>query len=131
LDESKKREAFGFWQNSTFRISSVLLKIETTVSLRRTYENNKRKLDDNWLTEKTKLLDEYLKEVNYRIIGSKIEREIYLRKDLAKCRSLDAIHIATAMKFREVNNGKDVSIYTYDKTMHVLAEHYRFKTNKL
>jgi predicted nucleic acid-binding protein len=131
LDENKKREAFGFWQDSTIRISSVLLKIETIVSLRRTYENNKSKLDDNWLTEKAKLLDEYLNEVNYRIVGSKIEREIYLKKDLAKCRSLDAIHIATALKFREMNNGKDVVIYTFDKTMHELAEHYRFKTNTL
>ncbi|GHV31904.1 hypothetical protein AGMMS4952_21390 [Spirochaetia bacterium] len=99
--------------------------------MRRAYENNKNKLDDTWLTEKTKQLDEYLNEVNYRIIGSKIEREIYLKKDLAKCRSLDAIHIATAMKFREMNNGKDVVIYTFDKTMHELAEHYRFKTNML
>jgi predicted nucleic acid-binding protein len=131
LDENKKREAFDFWQNSTIRISSVLLKIETIVSLRRTYENNKSKLDDNWLTVKTKLLDEYLNEVNYRIVGSKIEREIYLKKGLAKCRSLDAIHIATALKFREMNNGKDVFIYTFDKTMHDLATHFNFQTNSL
>jgi predicted nucleic acid-binding protein len=76
------------------------------------------------------MLDEYLSEVNYRIIGTTIEREIYLKKELSKCRSLDAIHIATALKFREMNN-VEVVLYTFDKTMHELAEHYRFKTNKL
>ncbi|MDR2631735.1 MAG: PIN domain-containing protein [Spirochaetaceae bacterium] len=130
LEEARKKEAYEYWQNSSIRVSSILLRIETVVSLRRTYEYYKNKLDDNWLIEKLKILDEYLNEVNYRIIGTKIEREIYLKKELSKCRSLDAIHIATALKFREMTN-VDIVLYTFDKTMHELAEHYRFKTNKL
>jgi predicted nucleic acid-binding protein len=130
LEEKRKREAYEYWQNSSIRVSSILLRIETIVSLRRTYEYYKKKLDETWLTEKSKILDEYLNEVNYRIIGTKVEREIYLKKELSKCRSLDAIHIATALKFREMDN-TDIVLYTFDKTMHELAEHYRFKTNKL
>jgi predicted nucleic acid-binding protein len=130
LDEKRKKEAYEYWQNSSIRVSSILLRIETVVTLRRTYEYYKKKLDSAWLIEKSKILDEYLHEVNYRIIGSKVEREIYLKKDLSKCRSLDAIHIATALKFREMDN-VDVILYTFDKTMHELAEHYRFKTNQL
>jgi predicted nucleic acid-binding protein len=130
LDEKKKTEAYEYWQDSSIRVSSILLRIETVVSLRRTYEYYKKKLDDTWLAEKSKLLDEYLNEVNYRIIGTKLEREIYLKKELSKCRTLDAIHIATALKFREMNN-VDVVVYTFDRAMHELAEHYRFKTNKL
>jgi hypothetical protein len=38
--------------------------------------------------------------------------------------------LATALKFREMKN-VDIVLYTFDKTMHELAEHYRFKTNKL
>ncbi|MDR1317896.1 MAG: PIN domain-containing protein [Spirochaetales bacterium] len=130
LDEKKKTEAYEYWQDSSIRVSSILLRIETVVSLRRTYDYYKKKLDDAWLSEKSKLLDEYLNEVNYRIIGTNVEREIYFKKELSKCRSLDAIHIATALKFREMNN-TDIILYTFDKTMHELAEHYRFKTNKL
>jgi predicted nucleic acid-binding protein len=130
LEEKRKKEAFDYWQNSSIRISSILLRIETVVSLRRTYEYYKNKFDDTWLIEKSRILDEYLDEVNYRIVGPKIEREIYLKKELSKCRSLDAIHIATALKFREMANA-DVIIYTFDQTMHELAKHYRFKTNKL
>jgi predicted nucleic acid-binding protein len=130
LEEARKKEAYEYWKNSSISVSSILLRIETIVSLRRTYEYYKNRLDDNWLIEKLKTLDEYLNEVNYRIIGTRIEREIYLKKELSKCRSLDAIHIATALKFREMNN-VDIVLYTFDKTMHELAEHYRFKTNKL
>jgi predicted nucleic acid-binding protein len=130
LEEARKKEAYEYWQNSSIRVSSILLRIETVVSLRRMHEYYKNKLGNDWLIEKVKILDEYLNEVNYRIIGTKIEREIYLKKELSKCRSLDAIHIATALKFREMSN-VDIVLYTFDKTMHELAEHYRFKTNKL
>jgi predicted nucleic acid-binding protein len=131
FDESRKTEAYEYWQNSQIRVSSILLKIETVVSLRRTYEHNKNILNENWLLEKSRILDEYLNEVNYRIVGPKIEREIYLRKELSQCRALDAIHIATAIKFREINDEDDILFYTFDKAMHELAEHYKFETNKL
>jgi predicted nucleic acid-binding protein len=130
FDEKRKIEAYEYWRNSSIRVSSILLRIETVVSLRRTYEYYKNKLNDTWLAEKSELLDEYLNEVNYRIIGTKVEREIYLKNELSRCRSLDAIHIATALKFREMNNA-DIVLYTLDRTMHELAEHYRFKTNTL
>ena len=63
-------------------------------------------------------------------LGTKIEREIYLKRKLSKCRSFDAIHIATVLKFREMNN-VDIVLYTFDKTMHELAETFEIKTNEL
>ena len=130
LEEERQKEAFEYWQNS-FRVSSILLKIETMIGLRKTYERNKHFLENDWLNKKTKILDEYLNEVNYMIINDKVEREIYLRKELAMCRSLDAIHIATALLFRKMNNGKEAYFYTFDKTMHNIAGHYEFKTNEI
>jgi predicted nucleic acid-binding protein len=113
------------------KVSSILLKIETIVSLRRVYEHNKGKLNNGWLAEKTKEIDEYLNEVNYRIIDAEIEKVIYQQKELSQCQSLDAIHLATALKYRENNNDENIQLYTFDMTMHNLAETYRFKTNKL
>ena len=130
LDEEKQEEAFEYWQNS-IKVSSILLKIETIIGLRRTFERNKHKLANDWLNKKTKILDECLNEVNFMIINNKIEREIYLRKELSQCRALDAIHIATAIQFREINDNKETILYTFDKTMHNLAEHYKFKTNNI
>jgi len=130
LDEDRQEDAYNYWQNS-IRVSSILLRIETVIGLRRTYEANKRKLEDEWLNKKIKILDEYLNEVNYITVNSKIEREIYLRKELAQCRALDAIHIATALQFREINNNEETCLYTFDRSMHNLALHYKFKTNIL
>ena len=130
LDEERQEEAYSYWQNS-IRVSSILLKIETIIGLRRTYERNKQKLKSTWLNSKTKIIDEFLNEVHYKIIDAQTERDIYSGKKLAQCRTLDAVHIATALQFKELNNNEEMSFYTFDKTMHELAVHYRFKTNGL
>jgi predicted nucleic acid-binding protein len=129
-DESKKIEAYEYWHNAKIRCSSILLKIETIVSLRRTYEHNKAKLPQDWLEEKTKILQEYLNEVTYHVVNEKIEREILMRKELSYCRALDAIHIATALRFREMENADAVYIYTFDDRMKTLAELFHFKVNQ-
>jgi predicted nucleic acid-binding protein len=131
FEEERREEAYSYWAEAANRVSSILLRIESVVSLRRAYERSKSKLPGNWLSEKTRELDEYLNEADYRIISEKLERSIYLNKDLAKCRALDAIHIATALGYREANNGENINFYTFDTAMHDLAEHFRFKTNKL
>jgi predicted nucleic acid-binding protein len=130
LDENRQEEAYKYWQNS-IKVSSILLKIETLIGLRRIYETNKHKLGNDWLGKTTKILDEFLNEVNYMILDHTIERKIYLRKELVQCRSLDAIHIATALQFREINNNEKTNLYTFDKTMHSLAKQYKFNTNEI
>jgi predicted nucleic acid-binding protein len=129
--EKRGEEARSYWEGSENRVSSILLRIESVVSLRRTYELNKARLPGNWLSETTKELDEYLNEASYLTIDEDLERSIYLNKDLAKCRTLDAIHVATALSYREANNGENINFYSFDTAMHDLAEHFRFKTNKL
>jgi uncharacterized protein with PIN domain len=46
LDEEKQRTAREYWQNS-IRVSSILLKIEAIIVLRRTHEINKNKPGDD------------------------------------------------------------------------------------
>ena len=130
LDEDKKEEAYKYWQNS-IKVSSLLLKIETVIGLRRIYETNKHRLEANWLNKKMIILNEYLNEVSYMIVDSNIEQEIQLRKDLSKCRSLDAIHIATALRFKKITNSKEMYYYSFDKAMQKLAKFYSFNTNPI
>lgn len=129
LDEENKQQAFTFWKKSQIRVSSILLKIETITVLRRTYEHYKSKLSSDWLTIKTKELEEYLCEVNFRIIDEEIEKSIFLKKDMAKCRTLDAIHIATALEFKKIDSSKDFHLYSYDGEIIELAKIYKIKTN--
>jgi uncharacterized protein with PIN domain len=60
LDEERQNKAIALWKGATGKISSILLRIETIVSLRRHYEHNRNKLNLNWLAEKTSVLNEYL-----------------------------------------------------------------------
>ena len=128
LNEERQDEAFKYWNDTDTKISSILLKIETIISLRRVYNNNKQKLDKNWLEEKIDELNEYLKEINYRIIDEELEIFISTNNNLAKCRSLDAIHIATALEYRKNNNNENISLYSFDIDMHKLALEYEFLT---
>jgi predicted nucleic acid-binding protein len=130
LNEQRQDEAYLLWKNSEVKVSSILLKIETIVTLRRIYEQNKSKLDENWLERKTKELKEYLNGINYLIIDDRIENAIYLKKELSNCKLLDAIHVSTALQYREISE-ENINLYTFDIPMNNLAKHFKFKTNKL
>jgi len=121
LDEKRKEEALEFWNEA---------KLETVTVLRRTYEHNKNKLEPSWITKKINELNEYLQEVNFRIIDEDIEKIIFLRKEIAKCKTLDAIHVATALDFSKLIPSSDFYLYTFDKNMADLAKLLKFKINK-
>ena len=131
LDESRKSEALDLWNNASIRISSILLKLETITVLRRTYENNKSSLKSSWITMKQHEMNEYLNEVNYRILDESIENIIMVKKELSQCRTLDAIHIATAMELSTVLPASSFYLYTFDKKMSDLARKVKFITNTL
>ena len=119
-EESKKT-----WQGYNYRVSSLLLESECLVTLRRFYVNNAPTLEKNWLSIKEKELYDLLDEVNIRIFDENITEYIKLKEDLSNCRTLDAIHLATAMEFKD-NSGTDISICTYDKRMRKAARKLNF-----
>jgi predicted nucleic acid-binding protein len=128
LDEAKKNEAYAYWKEAKMRCSSILLKIETVIALRRSFEQNKDRLGNHWLTETSKTLQDFLNEVHYYVVNKKIEQQINTQKELSGCRSLDAIHVATALTFRELPDVSDVHVYTFDNRMKTLAEHFKFNS---
>jgi predicted nucleic acid-binding protein len=131
LDEKRKHEALDLWRTSTTRVSSLLLKLETITVLRRTYEHNKSKLESSWLPKKTSELDEYFQEINFRIIDEDIEKLIFLKKELSNCKTLDAIHIATAVEMSKIVSSTDFFLYTFDREMAKLAKLLKFKINEV
>ena len=92
---------------------------------------NKSNLDSSWLTKKTLELEEYLQEINFRIVDEDIEKLIFLKKELAKCKTLDAIHIATAIEMSKIVSSSDFYLYTFDREMAKLAKMLKFKINEV
>jgi len=130
LDEKRKAEAVNLWETATVRISSILLKLETITVLRRTYEHHKSKLNPSWITRKTNELGEYIQEINFRIVDEEIEKIIFLKKELANCKTLDAIHIATAYEMSQLVSRDEFYLYTFDSNMAKMTKLLKFNTNK-
>jgi predicted nucleic acid-binding protein len=129
LDEKRKDEALKLWNNASIRVSSILLRLETITVLRRTFEHNKTKLPSLWLSKKTNELNEFLQEINIRIIDEDIEKIMTLRKEIAKCKTLDAIHISTAIEFSRLVPQNEFVLYTFDKEMASLAKNLKMHIN--
>lgn len=131
LDEKRQEEALTLWNQATVRVSSILLKLESVTVLRRTYEHNREKLEPAWITKKLNELHEYLQEINLRIIDEDIDKIIFLHREISKCRTLDAIHIATALELSNLIPSSDFYLYTFDKNMAELAKLLKFKINSV
>jgi len=113
------------WMDYNYKVSSLLLESECIVTLRRFYKNNKPNLEKKWLSIKEEELSNLLDEVNIRIFDEDILAYIKLKQDLSNCRTLDAIHLATALEFKD-NLGTDISICTYDQKMRKTAHKLNF-----
>jgi len=120
FEEENSEISKTIWKDHDYRVSSILLESECLVTVRRFYNNNRKNLESNWLALKEKELYELLEEVNIRIVDEKIIEYIKLKSELSNCRTLDALHMATALDFKD-NLAVDVKICTYDEKMRSLA----------
>ena len=129
LDEKTKAETYSWWSASEVRVSSILLRIETITVIRRTWERYRARLESGWLTKKTKEYQEFIAEINLRIVDEEIENTIFLNSGFSRCRSLAAIHIATALEWSRLMPQDDFILYTLDKDLGALAQSMKIKTN--
>jgi predicted nucleic acid-binding protein len=131
MNEPETEDALAIWQSNSVRVSSILLKFEVNVVLRRNYRNRTKKVNDNWLATKLQDLNKFLNDVFYRDINETFENSISGDYDiLSKCRSLDAIHIATALNMSERYGRSEICICSFDKNMLAVAKKLGFETNK-
>ncbi|GBU25690.1 hypothetical protein R83H12_02345 [Fibrobacteria bacterium R8-3-H12] len=129
MNEPKTQEALYIWKNSKVRISSILLKFESNIVLRRNYENMRNKIGNNWLKGRLFDLKKYLDDVFCIDINEKFENSICSDYDiLSKCKSLDAIHIATALDISEKYGRSEICICSFDKNMLKIAKELGFET---
>jgi len=128
LDEKRQDEANSIWKSNPIRISSVLLKAETNISLLRFHKQNRHKLGIDWLNEKKILRKKLLSEVFFNDITEQFVDAMEQNDSLAKCKSLDAIHLATALKVRNNPNNGNINICSFDKNMLMVAKELGFST---
>ena len=126
LEQNESLKAIKIWKNDDVRVSSILLQAECIITLRRISDIQKKTLPDNWLEEKEVELKNLLQEVTIKIFDKSILDIIDLKKSLSGCRTLDAIHLASAMEFKD-NFGGNFFICSYDINMRDISKKIGFK----
>lgn len=128
FNESHAEEALGVWESSSIKVSSILLKFETNISIRRKYRLYKDKYNADWLETKLTDLNKYIEKVFFTDIDESLENSVSeYYEDLSMCKSLDAIHLAAALKISKKHDRRKIRICTFDKNMRSLAQQFGFE----
>jgi predicted nucleic acid-binding protein len=120
LGQKPHRLIASLWDSAEIRLSSTLAKIECLVGVRRAGTLQKLASDDPWCLERIHLLEAYLEELDCKHVDDDILTTIRRNVVLSDCRSLDAIHIATALYFRPFHD-EPIQVVTLDTRMRETA----------
>ncbi len=72
------------------------------------------------------LLSILLEEITLGVFDDRLIDIIVAKKELARCRTLDAVHLATAIGFRENIYPERLTLCTFDQTMKRVAKRLKF-----
>jgi predicted nucleic acid-binding protein len=98
-DEAQSVIAAGLWDQHSKRVSSILLQAECWTGMRRHFARNKANALPAWTKERADFLVEALASVQIWPVDARILEGLQERSELSDCRTLDALHLATALFF--------------------------------
>lgn len=118
--DNKSRSFLEIWDKDPIRLSSNVLKIECIISIRRLSMSGKQK-DKEWVKDSIKAVSSYFPHITFRNYDEEIERLIVEDDRFSLCRTLDAVHLASAFYFKPYIK-EDIVICTLDKRMRQTAQ---------
>ena len=110
----------GIWESQSERVSSILLEAECVTVLRRAASLQPARNARRFLSLRLDALDELLKGIHLRNVDAEVLRCLHQEPRFGGCRTLDAIHLATAMLFQEQCEDP-VTVATMDERMKLLS----------
>lgn len=119
--DEKAAMAAELWHDADFRVSSVLLEAECLTVVRRVARETKKKLPKDWLAKNENQLKIRFEEISLKNVDQDILKIIHATPALARCRTLDALHVATALFFKE-NSQEDFAFVSFDIAAKQLAK---------
>lgn len=99
LQESRSGVCAALWDKHTQRVSSILLNAECWTAMRRHYARLNIAPVSEWVEDRTEFLAEALTTVQIMPVDSQVLEILRARTELADCKTLDALHLATALYF--------------------------------
>jgi hypothetical protein len=125
LEEHPTPTLASYWDAASVRLSSTLLKIECLIGVRRAGALQHLPPDAPWVEQRADLLQRYTDEVDCKRLDDEIEEIVRQTPALCECRTLDAVHLATALYFRP-HHDEPVMVVTLDRRMRGVAARLGF-----
>ena len=126
LNESRSEVCEPIWNAQKIRVSSILLGAECWTGVRRHFLRVGIGIQAKWKEERIAFLEKALDQVELKSVDSEIMDILKKNPKLADCRTLDAVHLASAIYFREQADG-ELFFVTLDPQMRESALKFQFK----
>ncbi|MCW7471815.1 PIN domain-containing protein [Leptospira kanakyensis] len=108
--------------------SSILIEIESYRSLNFTFNQNKKYLDNNWYQDTHNFIEKLISNINLKNLDSEIKNEFKKHKNISELKSLDAIHLSTALYVKKLIS-EDLVFCSLDEKLIEVALKNNFKVN--
>lgn len=125
LEQRPKDELASCWDDVEIRLSSTLLKLECIVGIRRAGTVQNIEPDSKWVKSRLEILNEYLTEIYFRRVDDDIEEVVRNNSELSDCRTLDAVHVATAL-YLKPHLDEPITIVSLDNRLRRVAATFGF-----
>ena len=120
LNDSRATEALNLWQKSAEKVSSKLLVFECETLIHRCAGRMPENLASKWAKDARKWLGTCVEQLRLHEIDDSVLAALRENQGFGKCRTLDAIHLATAKIFS--NYAEQLSLVTFDTRMGAAAK---------
>ena len=109
------------WDSEDTRVGSLLLEAECLTVIRRVAEGLNAQHASEYVAGKTTTLRKHLQEVSLKYVDDEVISRLYREPRLGGCRTLDALHLATALVFQD-HSEEAITVCTNDANMRKTAE---------
>ncbi|XDD53090.1 PIN domain-containing protein [Leptospira sp. WS4.C2] len=106
--------------------SSILIEIEAYRSLNYTFSRNRKNLDNIWYQDTHNFIEQLISNINLKNLDSEIKNEFKKQKNISELKSLDAIHLSTAIYVKKLIS-EDLIFCTLDEKLKEVALKNNFK----
>ena len=121
LGDCRSGEVIACWGSDTQRLSSILLEAECVTVLRRIERVGRAKRSSANVRRRFAALASYLPGMTIRQVDGDVLDVLRRLPGLSSCRSLDALHLATAMLFQQ-HTDVPLKICAFDDGMRNAAQ---------
>lgn len=127
FEEDTMEESISLLDNSKSKFSSTITIAECYNNLNKVKVSNVSQKMEIWYSTKVKELEKILSLLNFKVYDKDIVILIKTNINLSGCKTLDSIHLATAM-YIKMKTDSEIKILSYDKKMNKVGKKIGLET---